>query len=543
LAGSGALRRLLLAALGFGFAACRVVYDFPSGEDATSAGAGAGGSAPSATGSTAASSGTGVSGCLSPPTHVYSSTFGGDEVDELSSLAFDPVTQAVYGIGHTESSSFGLPSGPPLPGADDIYTDMFLLKLAADGQVAWAKLFGSASTACNAGFRQRGQAVAVDPHGNVVVTGRFDCTMDFSDGGSCDTSAGCLIASGASTMTNTPPPDIFVAELDPDGHALWAHSYGDAAYGEDVWDLAVDAKGSVVLIGKYVGAMNLGVPPLPTSNGEHRGFIATLDDDGNNLWSRSVAHVCNASHGLTCRVATDSAGDIYWFGDFAGGYSGPLDFGAAAPLVCPCPSGGFRVKYGSEGSVDWQTCTLETCDAGASFVVTDVVAAPDDSRVIVTGRLRGTADFGLGAVSAKGDDAVLLEVDVATGAAKRVALFGGEDDEVVVAAGFDAQGGLALLGNFWGSWSAGPCALSKVDPTSPWSDAFLLHIDADFQPDWAGTFGNAQEQGARDLAIAPDGSFVVGLRVQGTLDLGGGPLPDHGTYDDVLLARLRAPTP
>lgn len=100
--------------------------------------------------------------------------------------------------------------------------------------------------------------------------------------------------------------------------------------------------------------------------------------------------------------------------------------------------------------MDWQACTLETCDAGASFVVTDVVAAPDDSRVIVTGRLRGTADFGLGAVSAKGDDAVLLEVDVATGAAKRVALFGGEDDEVVVAAGFDAQGGLALLGNLFG---------------------------------------------------------------------------------------------
>lgn len=540
--------RLSALAFGLGLGACRVVYDFPS-DDASAAGGGGGPSGATGTGggaSTASSAGGGGAtdpGCLPAPELVYAQTLGGDDLDEPTAVGVEGSTGVSYVSGITYSTTFALPSGTDLPCASDIYNDMFLVKVAADGQVPWGKVLGTASSACSASFRQRGQAVNVDPHGHVVVAGRFDCTLDFGDSGGCDTSAGCLVASGASLGSSAPPPDVFIAELDADGHHLWSRAYGDVDVSEDIWDAVVDSTGRITWTGKYSGTMDLGGHLLPSSPLEHRGFLAVLDDDGNHLWSHAVSHVCNASNALTCRVAADTPGNVYWVGDFAAEFTGAVDFGGAQALSCPCTRGGFRARYLADGSLDWQACMIQACDAATTFVSTDVVVTADGARVVVLGRLTGTADFGFGSVTSTDDDTFVLELNPATGEPIRVLALGGVNDQLAFAGGFDAAGGLSLFGNFKGSLSVGDCTLNKADPTTPWPDLFLLHVDSAFLPTWADSWGNEFEQGARAMALADDGSLVIAGRAQGNLDLGSGPLPTHGMSDDLLVARFRPPAP
>lgn len=55
--------------------------------------------------------------------------------------------------------------------------------------------------------------------------------------------------------------------------------------------------------------------------------------------------------------------------------------------------------------------------------------------------------------------------------------------------------------------------------------------------EWSASFGDAAWQGADAVAVTPDGSIVVLATVQGSVDLGGGPLPGAGGHD-VLVAKL-----
>lgn len=102
-----------------------------------------------------------------------------------------------YMTGYTNSSPFTV-------GAATVTTagasDMFIVKFDAAGNVVWAKCAGGSAL-------DFGQAIAMDPAGNVYVTGSFTS----------------LSASfGSAILTGTGNGDVFVAKYDASGNALWA---------------------------------------------------------------------------------------------------------------------------------------------------------------------------------------------------------------------------------------------------------------------------------------------------------------------------------
>jgi hypothetical protein len=84
--------------------------------------------------------------------------------------------------------------------------DIFVLKLTASGDYAWAHKFGSS-------LPDEGVATCFDLNGNVFVTGYFQETVDFNPG------------SGTNNFTAI-SYDIFILKLDASGNYVWNYDLG-----------------------------------------------------------------------------------------------------------------------------------------------------------------------------------------------------------------------------------------------------------------------------------------------------------------------------
>lgn len=80
-----------------------------------------------------------------------------------------------------------------------------MAKINPGGSLAWAKRFGD-------GLDQEGSEAAVDPSGNVFVTGNFNGSLNFG--------SGSIVSAGGG--------NIFLTKLDPSGNGLWSKRFGDA---------------------------------------------------------------------------------------------------------------------------------------------------------------------------------------------------------------------------------------------------------------------------------------------------------------------------
>lgn len=122
--------------------------------------------------------------------------------------------------------------------------DAFLVQFDPAGNHMWSRLGGGAGN-------QSGLGVAVDPAGNVIMTGLLSSTADF--GGPLLTSAG-----GA---------DIFVAKYDSAGAHIWSKGFGDAA-NQFARSVAAAPNGDSVVTGLILGPTNFGGGPVGGQGGE-----------------------------------------------------------------------------------------------------------------------------------------------------------------------------------------------------------------------------------------------------------------------------------
>lgn len=171
---------------------------------------------------------------------------------------------AVDGRGHvlllaefTEEVAFG---GEPLTSAGN--RDLALVKLDADGEHLWSRRFGSP-------FNELGLGMAVDPAGNVALTGSFDNEITF----------------GGDKLTSRGESDVFVAKLTPDGEHLWSRSFGAAR--EDIGHgLATDKYGNVAVTGWFWSEVDFGGGALAAEGMNKDVFLLKLSAKGEHLWSR-----------------------------------------------------------------------------------------------------------------------------------------------------------------------------------------------------------------------------------------------------------------
>lgn len=128
--------------------------------------------------------------------------------------------------------------------------DIFVLKLDASGDFAWAKSIGGISD-------DFGYSIVLDDAGNVYFTGSFYGHVDFDPG------------VGNSYLTAEGSWDIYIAKLDASGNFGWAKSIGAMSYDQGS-SIAVDGVGNVFTTGYFYGEVDF-------DPGEEVNYLTSLD--------------------------------------------------------------------------------------------------------------------------------------------------------------------------------------------------------------------------------------------------------------------------
>lgn len=230
--------------------------------------------------------------------------------------------------------------------------DAFVAKYNANGTLQWIRSWGGS------GYDEA-RGVAIDPEGNVLVTGDYYGTISI----------------GAHTVKSTGDADVFIARFSTNGEAQWLQSAGSTG-GERGHDLAVDGAGNVYVTGEFQGTAHFGQVSRQSA-GEFDVFIAKYSRNGALQWAESAGGgQRETGYGI---IADRRTGDLY----VTGAYFGTTAFGSTTTTSAG-DADVFFAKYNTHGALQWMR------SAGGSGDDTGRDLALDPSgHVFLTGQAGG----------------------------------------------------------------------------------------------------------------------------------------------------------
>jgi cysteine-rich repeat protein len=285
--------------------------------------------------------------------YLWSRRFGGTGYDSPSDIVVDSASNAVIVGSFGGTVDFG---GGPLASAGS--SDIFVVKLDAQGQHLWSRRFGGADN-------EYVNGIAMDSADNPLLTGGLRGTVDFG-GGPLSSSGGL---------------GIFVVKLNDQGQHLWSRRYG-AGWGLG-HDLAVDSAGNVLLTGSFNETLDFGGCPLINANNNYAVFVAKLDAQGQHLWSRSF-NDDSEDGAFSGGIAVDSSDSVLVTGSFYG----TIELGGGS-LSNAGISDGFVVRLNARGQHVWSHRF-----GGADEEHSQAIAVDSTGNVLLTGQFEDAADFG-----------------------------------------------------------------------------------------------------------------------------------------------------
>jgi hypothetical protein len=190
---------------------------------------------------------------------VWVKQFGGLFADSIMHVAVDIQGNIIIqGVFATEVEW----GGAKLKAAGGSDADIVLAKYDNNGNHLWSQRFGDQ-------WNEVAGGIAVDPAGNISMTGSYDRSITF--GGKQHLCAG--------------ESDAFVARFSADGTLQWAKSFGGQR--EDIgFGVAVDDAGNTVIGGWFMNKMMLEKVEI-VGKGNKDAFVAKFDNAGNLRWNKT----------------------------------------------------------------------------------------------------------------------------------------------------------------------------------------------------------------------------------------------------------------
>jgi gliding motility-associated-like protein len=226
---------------------------------------------------------------------LWATTAGG-EGEGGPAIAIDNIGNAYIAGGFQGTYDFD--PGPTVNNlAALLGSDIFVVKLTANGNFVWARQM-SGSTSYENAFN-----LALDASGNIFVTGDFLNTVDF------DPSAGVF------NLTSFGDYDIFLCKLNNNGNFVWAKQMGGAGIDQGI-TVATDIAGNVYTAGPFraIADFDPGTCVYNMSpDGLCDAFISKLDANGNFVWAKQFN---GSSEDVIYSIAITPAGSIYTAGYF-----------------------------------------------------------------------------------------------------------------------------------------------------------------------------------------------------------------------------------
>lgn len=311
--------------------------------------------------------------------------------------------------------------GAPLDGVGT--DDVFIARLDANGGHVWSTMVGGVDP-------DRSERAAVDPAGNVYVTGTFTGDATF----------------GGTQMASQGLRDQFLLRLSAaTGGITWARQLGGPAddYG---WGVAADDTG-VYFTGHFGGTVDFGADELVAADGLD-AIVGKYDPDGDPLWA-IAAGGDGPDQGYD--IALGPSGDVFVVGTF----TSDLDLGGmTAPLASAGERDFFLARIGPDGTAVWANAYGDSADNLVNDFEDNTwpaLAIADDGTLHLAGSLAGSASFGTGTLSSAGKvDAFLARIDP-DGNGLSAQRWGGAGTEIVLGVDADANGSSAIVGRFFSS--------------------------------------------------------------------------------------------
>jgi hypothetical protein len=353
--------------------------------------------------------------------------------------------------------------------------DVLVVSIRQDGQIRWAKTFGSMS-------RDIATGVAVDPNGTIYVVGMVSGPTSF----------------GGPTLTNQ-NSDGFVVALAPNGDHVWSRLVGGAAsdgsFGSDAADTVdVLVTGDLVIGGNVLGDVDFGNGHLTSPGGvaNYDGFVAGLSAaNGETRW---VQRFGVQGYNQVLAVAGGALGEVY----AAAYYEGTLDFGGGGERYDGIQDAAL-LAYTSDGAYRWSR-TIN----GVSFEIANTVAV-GGGIVAVGGFFNQTINLP-GMPTPNGPSAGLIAAYTTDGVFQWARIVDGADcDDVFHLQASDGE--LLASATFGGSVDLG----DGVRTSAGGRDALLAAIAYDGTAKWTMTLGGAGD----DIVKASAGSRSAGLYTVG----------------------------
>ena len=274
--------------------------------------------------------------------------FGSADYDYVADVGVD-ANGDVFVLGRTDGT---LPGSPVVNLGG---SDLFLVKLDANGAIVWTRMFGSAGD-------EFPEGLAITSTGDVYVTG-------FTDGVLTGVSAG--------------GQDYFLGRYDTDGNLVMITQRGSAG-NDRAKAVAVGPSDNPYVVGDTDGDLE-GVQA-----GNADIFVAKYDPAGTELW---IDQRGTTDLDLGAGVAVNDHHEVFVVGSTALGLDGNVSAGAMDVVL---------IRYGTGGA--WQY----TVQRGSSSTDTAAgVALTANGAPIVAGNTSGTLD---GIVPAGSTDAFVMKL-------------------------------------------------------------------------------------------------------------------------------------
>jgi hypothetical protein len=336
---------------------------------------------------------------------LWSRQIGSSATDVSYALTVD-TTGNVYISGC--SSTLG---GSNVGGCDD-----FLIQYDAEGNQGWSQRVGSQKD-------DSSQAIAVDPSGNIYISGKSRGKI----GGT----------------TNKGGDDTFLSKFNATGTCLWTRSKG-TTFNDESNAVTVDASGNV-----YISGYTRGILGGPNSGGCD-AFLFKYDETGKELWLRPVQFGTSGDD-YSNSMTVDASGNIYITGYTTGSLDGTNAGGEDV----------FLRKYDGAGNCLWGR-QFGTPDNDKSYCV----AVNSLDHIYISGVTSGTFD---NSINAGGEDAFLICYDT-DGTLLWSRQIGTEGNDVSRSVAIDASGNPCITGYTNGCFTG---------TNAEGNDAFIIKFQQD----------------------------------------------------------------
>lgn len=355
-------------------------------------------------------------------------------------------------------------------------TDIFILKLTADGDFVWAGQVGGK------GYdHPKGICLGIDDA--IHLTGDFTMINIVGYPRIVDMDPG-----PGEFIIDHPYGAAYVLKLDSSGNFLWVDAYrsncGSVAactgINGDMFSnsIAVDASGNIYTTGFFQCTGDFdpgaGIYSVPSSGGLN-AYVLKLSSSGSFVWARTLTgNSCNGND-----IALDGNGNVYTTGYF----TNTIDFNPGTGtnnLKAPGSPGtanAYVWKLNAAGNYVWAVqMGGNSADFGYSI---DLDAS---GNVYTTGNFTGTADFNPGSAkynltSAGAGDAFVSKLN-SLGAFVWAVRLGGTNDERANCIEIDASGAILSTGTFIGTADFNPGAGTFNLTSSGGTDAYIHKMSA-----------------------------------------------------------------